>query len=331
MTRWLRGIATGLALLAVLAPAWPASAAGASGRSGRLTEFVLTTPGARPYQIVAGPDGNLWFTESNAGAVGKITPDGVVTTYKVRKDSGPYGITVGPDGNIWFTERYPLGELGDTFIGKITTDGVLTEYRVPTSFAQPWDITTGPDGALWFTEEDVDQIGRITTDGAFTEFFTQTCCYPTEITSAGGALWFTEEQGPAIIKMGTDGTILRTIPYPDASGLAYGITTGPDHAVWGTNIIGPQVVRVASGHARELRVRGSHTGVADLTTGPDGYLWFTENDSSDVGAIDTSTGDTVRFVSLPPDRRPIGITAGPDGNIWVCEADGNRIARISLS
>jgi streptogramin lyase len=332
MTTWHRRVVSGMVALAVVVVAGPASAHGRAlgGTAGRVTEFVLPTADSRPYQITAGPDGNLWFTESNKGTVGKITPSGVITEYHIRKSSGPYGITTGPDGNIWFTERYPLGESGDTYIGKLTPDGQLTEYRVPTSFAQPWDITTGPDGALWFTEEDVDLIGRVTTDGAFTEYSTGTCCFPTEITSAGGSLWFTEEQGPAIVRMTTQGGA-QVIPYPDGSQLAYGIAAGPDGAVWGTNIIGPNVVRVGRHSVRQLRVRGSRTGVAGLVTGPDGLLWFTENDSSHVGAIDTSTGATVRYLTLPGGRRPIGIAAGPDGNVWFCEADANRIGRVSLS
>jgi streptogramin lyase len=322
--RWSAAVLAGLSVLLVAGPA----AARPARPSALVTEFVIHTPGARPYGITAGPDGNLWFTESNAGTVGKITPDGAITEYHIRKGSGPYGITAGPDGNIWFTERYP-GPNGETRIGKLTTDGQLTEYLIG-SFVQPWDITVGPDGALWFTEEDADFIGRITTDGAYTEYSTGTCCYPTEITSAGRFLWFTMEQGPSIVKMDTQGFV-QTFNYPDASELAYAIATGPDGKIWGSDIIGPHVVRVAPGGVHTLKVAGSQTGVAGLATGPDGLLWFTENDSSRVGAVDTSTGQTVRFLKLPPQRRPIGITAGPDGNVWVAEADGNRIARINLT
>ena len=130
--------------------------------------------------------------------------------------------------------------------------------------------------------------------------------------------------------MSTQGAA-RVIPYPDSSELAYAIATGPDGAVWGSDIIGPHVVRVAPGSVRQLKLRGSQTGVAGLTDGPDGNLWFTENDSSDVGAIDPATGATVHYVTLPSGRRPIGITVGPDDNIWFCEADSNSIGRIQLS
>src|SRR5204862_264473 len=159
-----------------------------------------------------------------------------------------------------------------TRIGKLTTDGQLTEYLIA-PFVQPWDITVGPDGALWFTEEDADLIGRITTDGGYTEYSTGTCCFPTEITSAGGFLWFTMEQGPSIVKMDTQGFV-HTFNYPDASELAYAIATGPDGKIWGSDIIGPHVVRVAPGGVHTLKVAGSQTGVAGLATGPDGLLWY---------------------------------------------------------
>ena len=46
-----------------------------------ITEFSIgISPNADPFGITAGPDGNLWFTES-AGRIGRITPSGVVTEF----------------------------------------------------------------------------------------------------------------------------------------------------------------------------------------------------------------------------------------------------------
>ena len=68
---------------------------------GVITEFPLPTP-SQPRDIVAGPDGNLWFTEFNADVLSRITPDGVVTEVK-RVKGGPWGIGAGLDNNIWLT------------------------------------------------------------------------------------------------------------------------------------------------------------------------------------------------------------------------------------
>src|SRR5690242_12956985 len=102
-----RSVGIASAILLVLL-AFPAVTAGAVGRTPAANEsfFSVPTPASRPYQIVSGPDGNLWFTESDAGKIGRITTSGSITEFKVHAGSGPYGITVGPDGNIWFTERF---------------------------------------------------------------------------------------------------------------------------------------------------------------------------------------------------------------------------------
>jgi streptogramin lyase len=69
--------------------------------------------GDQPFQIILGPDGALWFTESlGQWGLGRITTSGVITEFRVpTANSGPNGITLGPDGNIWFTEfsAYKIG------------------------------------------------------------------------------------------------------------------------------------------------------------------------------------------------------------------------------
>src|SRR5689334_18027969 len=109
----------------------------------------------RPDEIAAGPDGNLWFTESDVNRIGKITPAGVITEYSagISPSSGPFGITAGPDGNLWFTE------INGRRIGKITPAGVVSEYSAGISpDSVPWVIAAGPDGNLWFTES--QRIGK---------------------------------------------------------------------------------------------------------------------------------------------------------------------------
>ena len=73
--------------------------------------------------IWAGPDGNLWFTETNGNRVGRITTSGIVTEFSagITDMPGP-AIAAGSDGNMWFAE--PSGDR----IGRITTAGTVTEF-----------------------------------------------------------------------------------------------------------------------------------------------------------------------------------------------------------
>jgi streptogramin lyase len=124
---------------------------------GALTSYPLPAHGAtsRPFDIVAGPDGALWFGEILGNRIGRITTTGQITEYDLpNANSDPEGIAQGPDGAIWFAEQ-----AGDR-IGRITTGGQITEYPVPTPNSRPTAIVTGPDGALWFTEAGAARIGR---------------------------------------------------------------------------------------------------------------------------------------------------------------------------
>lgn len=60
----------------------------------------------RPRDIVAGPDGNLWFTADSASTICRLTTHGVMTEYPVHVPATtPAGIAAGPDGYLWFTDR----------------------------------------------------------------------------------------------------------------------------------------------------------------------------------------------------------------------------------
>ncbi len=72
-----------------------------------------------PAGITAGPDGNLWFTEFDGNAIGRITPSGRFTgIFGIPTAlSRPEGITARPahTSDLWFTEE------NASKIGRITT------------------------------------------------------------------------------------------------------------------------------------------------------------------------------------------------------------------
>ena len=59
-----------------------------------------------PDAIVAGGDGNLWFTQVARGGVGRITTAGEFLGWVRTPTPGgvAMGIAAGPDGNVWITE-----------------------------------------------------------------------------------------------------------------------------------------------------------------------------------------------------------------------------------
>lgn len=277
--------------------------------------FPILTPSPLVYGITAGPDGNVWFAESNSNKVGRITPTGVITEFSTATaGSAPNQITTGADGNLWTTLEVPNA------IGRVTPTGVVTEFPVLTGNSHVNGIVAGPDGNVWFAEENANKIGRITPSGVVTEFATPTAgSDPINITAGpDGNLWFTETNVNKIGRITTAGVITEfTLPGP---GEPFGITGGPDGNVWytkGTAIVG----RITpAGVITEFVMPLS--GGEGITTGPDGNLWAVFQTSM---IRVTPAGVPTQF-ALPGGG--IFVTTGPDGNLWITAS--NSITRFDV-
>jgi streptogramin lyase len=102
-----------------------------------LEEFLLPT-GSDPQQIVAGPDGTLWFTEGGTDKIGVMTTAGNLTELALPTPASvPIGITEKQDGTLWFTEASGnrIGRIADAAIK------VLTNQRFTATVATFQDLT----------------------------------------------------------------------------------------------------------------------------------------------------------------------------------------------
>lgn len=276
-----------------------------TGRSNRTGNFVVgkVTPagdvtevplyvsrGFGASSIVSGPDGNLWFVESEAGAIGRSTTDGDVTSFALPEHGSPNAITAGPDGNLWFTEeklksrsKLVWSPIRTSKVGRITPSGQITEFLLPPD-RQPRGIVTGPDDALWFVERGTNRrftnresnwIGRITTSGQITHF---------------------------------------RVPGPWA--MLNSITAAPDGNLWFTEEAVPQVGRITtSGQISQFPVP-TRGGTRAIVFGPEGKLWF--NTGFEIGAISTKGAISWPACLVPHCvAPPESLAVGPDGGLWV--------------
>jgi streptogramin lyase len=68
---------------------------------------------------------------------------------------------------------------------------------------------------------------------------------------------------------------------------------------------------------------------SQVTTGPDGNLWFTEYLAAKIGHV-TSSGAFTEF-PVAPGSLPFGIVTGPDDALWFTEQMANKIGRMDVS
>ncbi len=104
--------------------------------AGQIANIFFLAIGSGPVGVVAGPDGNLWFTENGLNRIGQVTTAGDIKHEAVIPSPStlPEGIAVGPDGNIWFTEA------GGNRVGRVFT-GVSPP---PTPTPTPGGLTVVP-------------------------------------------------------------------------------------------------------------------------------------------------------------------------------------------
>ena len=264
-----------------------------SAMKGTVSIFTLPTAASDPTALTAGPDGNVWFTETGTNKIGRMTPDGqTITEFPLPGAArDPDRITLGPDGNLWFTEP----SFG---IGRITPTGVIAEFAAP--HGAFGTITSGPDGNVWYTATHCFSlnpictqpdafVGRITPDGTITEFNLGSSSNPWGITSGSdGNLWVADGLQSAVWRITPSGDLT---PFPVAGGGSL--------AFW------------------------------NVTSGSDGNLWFLRDPA--IFARVTTQG-TVHQYPMPTQATSNigGITAGPDGNIWFIERSTNQIARVEI-
>lgn len=130
---------------------------------------IMSVPagvGSEPAELVAGPDGAIWFTEqigtgavSNIGRVPVLPSIGSVTEFPLPAQfSTPWAITVGSDGGIWFAAAGG----GQGKIARIDpTTHIIVGYPLMTTTQAAFGLVTGPDGNLWATDFNGSAIVRI--------------------------------------------------------------------------------------------------------------------------------------------------------------------------
>jgi virginiamycin B lyase len=242
------------------------------------------------FDITAAPDGAQWFTANASHQIGRLDAAGHVKLFPVPDTYGtPVAITSAPNGDLWFT----MGGGSQQAIGKMTPAGVVTEYPFGFNAGTELGITNGPDGNVWFTDYQSNMVGRITPKG-----------------------------------------VIKEIPIP-AVGLPNGITTGPDGNLWICEEGGLQGSYNSPGRIFKMTTAGVFTGYLltpmqwttaplFITTGPDGKLWFTENDESSTpyNVESITTSGTIAKFALPGGAEPdFKITVGADRNLWVTELE----------
>jgi virginiamycin B lyase len=118
----------------------------------------VPTPGSRPHDPLATPDGALWWSGQFANRLGRLDPKtGEMKEYPIPVLGGPHGLINDKDGNIWYG-----GNWGG-HIGKLDVKtGEYKIYPMPDPKAKdPHTPLFDRDGILWFSVQNGGFMGRL--------------------------------------------------------------------------------------------------------------------------------------------------------------------------
>jgi streptogramin lyase len=228
-----------------------------NARSKHFTEYTLpqiTLPTqnkhARPFNLPLAPDelafdaqGNIWFTEMNADALGKLDiKTGRFTHYPLSnpptvQQRNPYGITVDAQGNIWFTEA------GQNKIGRYApTTGKFQFFTFPTPGTSFMEITSDQSGSIWSTTFNSTQLVQFDPHRqTFTAYVARTTKMGSGVSGIYGitsispnSIWLTIPEGNTIAHFNSQTKTFSYYAIPSQASTPLGITEGQNHTFWFT-------------------------------------------------------------------------------------------------
>ena len=292
------------------------------------TEYLV---GTGPFGITTGPDGNLWFAESGANKIGKISPYGGVSTFNDYSCScsAPRSIAVGTDGNLWIGEFTNPGKV-DTMS---TSGNIIRSVGVNGNVAF---VTSGPDGNMWYSSSITPGgVGKISMTGKVQAYAISGTDAARGIGfGADGTLWYIDATASTVGNMTTTGTILTKYGVANVgTNRPDGVVLGPDGNIWFINTQNALLEQAGTtAVTASWNLTAGSLPERDVV-GPDGNFWVTETSNNGIASVTLGgthtayTGLTYGFHGSPG---PIGITVGPDGNLWVTENATNSVAKFVL-
>jgi virginiamycin B lyase len=244
--------------------------------------------------IVTGPDGALWFAESEASGFGRYVP-GQTTfqEYPVPGSGSPLFVAVGPDRAIWLTDP------GAHIIARLGPDNSIKSLNLGEP-VEPSEIVAGPDNALWVGDYSAPRLLRVQTSGSVQMF----PFGPNRTKAVGlavgpdGALWFSMYGPPArIARMTLDGRIREFKRGLPARAEVEDIAVGPDGNLWFTEITSGAIGRITL-DGRITMFRMFRWSPENIAAGPDNAMWFTNLDQRVVGRVPVNVCASRRVIHL---------------------------------
>jgi virginiamycin B lyase len=248
----------------------------------KFREWSLPTPGERPHDPLAMPDGSLWWSGQFANRLGRLDPKtGEMKEYPIPIKGGPHGLINDKDGNIWYAGNWG-GHIGELDV----KSGEYKFFPMPDPKARdPHTPLFDKNGILWFSVQNGGFMGRLDPKTGDIKLF-----------KPNGP----DGQQPYALRFLSDGR-------------------QPWFSYWGSNkiaTIDPDKLELKEYILPDPRTRIRRMGVTS-----DDMIWFGNWGTGKLGRLDPKTGAVTEWDGPSGQQsQPYGMTV-IDDKIWYVESN----------
>jgi streptogramin lyase len=215
----------------------------------------IAFPGAGGRDIVAGPDGRMWWVAFGSKEIIATPRDAVdaTTSQRIPVGGNPQDLAAAPDGMVAYSNPDPPHR-----VGRLSALGVPLGESLTGAGTDPFGAAYGPDGAFWFAGFAADAAIRVDRAGDVTFVDLGAGSGPRRITAgAGPTLWVALEGAKQVARIsGVEPPPPPPVPEP-APGGGPGAGGGPAAA----DVVAPVLSRLRLSATR-FRVSPRPTAVS---------------------------------------------------------------------
>ena len=308
----------------------------------RITEYVIPDQGLPekpvsssntapifPHNIIASPEGMIWFAMFQANKIGRLDPrTGAFRSYPVpTPGSVPHGITVAQDGPIWFTEARgsKVGML-DPKTGTI--------IEIPTNSG---GNTIAPDsqGNMYLTMNRTNQIGRVNTKtrkSTAYDLLTPHAVPYGVIVDQKDQVWWTQLFGDSIGKLDPKTGLITEYPTPTKPSGPRRLAVDQGGNIWFTEWVAGKIGKLdpTTGEITEYDLPSPAFEPYELCVDNEDAVWVSGFLSNTLARFDRATGTFVEYPIPTPRSEIRKMTPDPKGGIWFAQSHTDTIGHIMV-
>jgi len=299
-----------------------------------IKEWPVPTPGSRPHDPLAGPDGSLWYSGQMANVLGRLDPaTGQFREYKLPEGSGPHGLVFDRAGQVWYTANFA------GYIGKLdSATGAVTRYPLPDAAARdPHTLVFDQRGILWFTVQSANKVGRLDPATGMIRLVDVPTARANPygmVVSSAGVPFFDEFGSNKIGSIDPESMVIREYVLPNPGARPRRIAITDDDIIWYTDYGRGFLGRLypKTGAVVEWASPGGAESRPYAIAIAKGAVWYVETGTSPNALVRFDT-QTQKFQTWPiPSGGGVvrNMMPTPDGNLVLACSGVNGVALVAL-